>query len=214
MRTGTGDEIRKAELDTREYRHVASFPPCSLVLAPPSRVLTRTLALAGAGQQAGGDLDLRQRHLARRSRSHASALSFTHYPIPHTRILRAFAALCVSVGQLDDPPHVQGLAHFLEHMVFLGTEKYPEESNFDQFCSSCAGYSNAWTSLDHTMFHFLVSHSKLQPALDRFASFFSCPLLSPDGTDREIHAVDSENNKNLQDDERSAPRAAYARASY
>ena len=114
----------------------------------------------------------------------------------------AAAALCVSVGQMDDPECVQGLAHFLEHMLFLGTEKFPEESNFDQFCASAAGYSNAWTSLDHTMYHFIVSKSKLQEALDRFAAFFSCPLFSPDGTEREMKAVDSEHNKNLQDDDR------------
>jgi hypothetical protein len=114
----------------------------------------------------------------------------------------AAAALCVSVGQLDDPESVQGLAHFLEHMLFLGTEKYPEESNFDQFCAAAAGYSNAWTSLDHTMYHFIVANSKLEEALDRFASFFSCPLFSPSGTEREMKAVDSEHNKNLQDDDR------------
>ncbi len=114
----------------------------------------------------------------------------------------AAAALCVSAGQLDDPECVQGLAHFCEHMLFLGTEKYPEESNFDQFCASAAGYSNAWTSLDHTMYHFIVANKKLQEALDRFASFFSCPLFSASGTEREMKAVDSEHNKNLQDDDR------------
>jgi hypothetical protein len=112
------------------------------------------------------------------------------------------AALCISVGQLDDPPGVDGLAHFLEHMLFLGTERYPDESNFDQFCSSCAGYSNAWTSLDHTVYHFIVTHDHLKDTLDRFSAFFSCPLLSEGGTEREMHAVDSEHNKNLQDDDR------------
>ena len=112
------------------------------------------------------------------------------------------AALCVAVGQLDDPPEVQGLAHFCEHMLFLGTKRYPEESNFDAFCASCAGYSNAWTSTDYTLYHFLVSHGKLHDALERFSSFFTCPLFSESGTAREMHAVDSENNKNLQDDDR------------
>jgi secreted Zn-dependent insulinase-like peptidase len=37
-------------------------------------------------------------------------------------------------------------------MSALRTEKYPEESNFDQFCAEGGGYSNAWTSLDHTMY--------------------------------------------------------------
>jgi len=38
----------------------------------------------------------------------------------------------------------------------------------------------------------------LEAALDRFAQFFIAPLISADGVDREINAVDSENGKNLQ----------------
>ncbi|EKX44432.1 hypothetical protein GUITHDRAFT_72179 [Guillardia theta CCMP2712] len=114
----------------------------------------------------------------------------------------AAAALCVAAGQLDDPGEVQGLAHFLEHMLFLGTHKFPEESNFDEICGKSAGYSNAWTSLDHTMYHFIVSHDRLEQVLERFAAFFSCPLFSESGTEREMNAVDSEHNKNLKDDDR------------
>eukprot|EP00960_Hanusia_phi_P041821 755164-Hanusia_phi.AAC.3 len=114
----------------------------------------------------------------------------------------AAAALCVAAGQLDDPREVQGLAHFLEHMLFLGTHKFPQESNFDEICGKSAGYSNAWTSLDHTMYHFIVSHDRLEQVLERFAAFFSCPLFSESGTEREMNAVDSEHNKNLKDDDR------------
>ena len=93
-----------------------------------------------------------------------------------------------------------GLAHFLEHMLFLGTEKFPDESNFDQFCAESAGYSNAWTSLDHTMYHFIVAEKKLREALDRFAAFFSCPLFKWDGASREVRAVDSEFQQAAQND--------------
>ncbi|MEP7084369.1 MAG: insulinase family protein, partial [Betaproteobacteria bacterium] len=39
---------------------------------------------------------------------------------------RSGAALAVNTGQIDDPNEREGLAHFLEHMLFLGTEKYPQ----------------------------------------------------------------------------------------
>ncbi|NJN53086.1 MAG: peptidase M16, partial [Gammaproteobacteria bacterium] len=39
---------------------------------------------------------------------------------------KSAAALAVFRGSFDDPPGRGGLAHFLEHMLFLGTEKYPE----------------------------------------------------------------------------------------
>jgi secreted Zn-dependent insulinase-like peptidase len=35
----------------------------------------------------------------------------------------------VKVGSFSDPPEIPGMAHFLEHMVFMGSEKYPQVSN-------------------------------------------------------------------------------------
>lgn len=72
------------------------------------------------------------------------------------------------------------------------------ESDFDSFCASSAGYSNAWTSMDRTVYHYVLAHDKLRDSLDRFSGFFSCPLFTEDLTDRELNAIDSENNKNLQ----------------
>jgi len=37
----------------------------------------------------------------------------------------------VGVGSFSDPPEVQGMAHFLEHMVFMGSEKYPQVLKHD-----------------------------------------------------------------------------------
>lgn len=45
----------------------------------------------------------------------------------------AAAALCVNVGSFSDPSDLPGLAHFLEHMVFMGSSKYPEENAFDEY---------------------------------------------------------------------------------
>ena len=110
------------------------------------------------------------------------------------------AALAVGVGSLSDPPDRQGLAHFLEHMLFLGTEKYPDVSDYGNFLRSNGGYSNAYTSGDHTNYHFEIRHEAFEGALDRFAQFFIAPLFSPEFTEREINAVNSENQKNLEND--------------
>lgn len=45
----------------------------------------------------------------------------------------AAASLCVKVGSFSDPPDLPGLAHFLEHMVFMGSKNYPQENAFDEF---------------------------------------------------------------------------------
>lgn len=45
---------------------------------------------------------------------------------------RSAAAMDVNVGHLQDPWELPGLAHFCEHMLFLGTEKYPIENEYQK----------------------------------------------------------------------------------
>ncbi|XP_067091870.1 insulin-degrading enzyme isoform X2 [Osmerus mordax] len=113
---------------------------------------------------------------------------------------KSSAALDVQIGSLSDPANISGVAHFCEHMLFLGTEKYPKENEYSQFLSEHAGSSNAFTSGEHTNYYFDVSHEHLQGALDRFAQFFLCPLFDESCKDREVNAVDSEHEKNLMND--------------
>ena len=49
---------------------------------------------------------------------------------------QAAAAMDVNVGYFSDPEELPGLAHFLEHMLFLGTKKYPNENSYSEFLSS------------------------------------------------------------------------------
>nr|XP_033468874.1 insulin-degrading enzyme isoform X2 [Epinephelus lanceolatus] len=113
---------------------------------------------------------------------------------------KSSAALDVQIGSLSDPGNISGLAHFCEHMLFLGTKKYPKENEYSQFLSEHAGSSNAFTSGEHTNYYFDVSHEHLEGALDRFAQFFLCPLFDESCKDREVNAVDSEHEKNLMND--------------
>ncbi|KAG0570443.1 hypothetical protein KC19_6G162300 [Ceratodon purpureus] len=110
---------------------------------------------------------------------------------------KAAASMVVNVGSFSDPKGLEGLAHFLEHMLFFSSEKYPEEDSYSKYLTEHGGHSNAFTAAEHTNYHFDVSADYLEEALDRFAQFFICPLLSADATSREINAVDSENSKNL-----------------
>ncbi|OAE32803.1 hypothetical protein AXG93_786s1010 [Marchantia polymorpha subsp. ruderalis] len=113
---------------------------------------------------------------------------------------KAAGSMDVHVGSFSDPEELPGLAHFLEHMLFFSSEKYPDEDSFFKFLVEHGGQSNAYTAPEHTNFHFEVSADHLVEALDRFAQFFICPLFAADATSREIKAVDSENSKNLTTD--------------
>ncbi|XP_071354291.1 nardilysin-like [Trachinotus anak] len=102
------------------------------------------------------------------------------------------AALCVGVGSFSDPSDLPGLAHFLEHMVFMGSEKYPSENGFDAFLKKHGGSDNASTDCERTIFQFDIQRKNFKEALDRWAQFFICPLMIRDAIDREVEAVDSE----------------------
>ncbi|KAK3446700.1 hypothetical protein EUGRSUZ_A02359 [Eucalyptus grandis] len=110
------------------------------------------------------------------------------------------ASMDVSVGSFSDPDGLEGLAHFLEHMLFYASEKYPEEDSYSKFITEHGGSTNAFTASEHTNFYFDVNVDSFEEALDRFAQFFVKPLMSADATTREIKAVDSENQKNLLSD--------------
>uniref|UniRef100_A0ACD5UZH7 Uncharacterized protein n=1 Tax=Avena sativa TaxID=4498 RepID=A0ACD5UZH7_AVESA len=113
---------------------------------------------------------------------------------------KAAASMNVSVGYFCDPDGMEGLAHFLEHMLFYASEKYPIEDTYSKYIAEHGGSTNAFTTSEHTNFYFDVNNDCLDDALDRFAQFFIKPLMSPDATLREIKAVDSENQKNLLSD--------------
>ncbi|XP_033884847.3 nardilysin-like [Acipenser ruthenus] len=102
------------------------------------------------------------------------------------------AALCVGIGGFSDPDDLPGLAHFLEHMVFMGSEKYPAENGFDAFLKKHGGSDNASTDCERTVFQFDVQRKYFREALDRWAQFFISPLMIKDAIGREVEAVDSE----------------------
>ncbi|MEX0962131.1 MAG: insulinase family protein [Simkaniaceae bacterium] len=110
------------------------------------------------------------------------------------------AALSVEVGSWQDPEDFPGTAHFLEHMLFLGNKAYPEEDEFFKFVMDHGGMVNAYTAPDRTVYMFSINNDDIAPALNRFSHFFIDPLFKPSGIGRELHAVDQENDKNIEND--------------
>ncbi|MFM7785596.1 MAG: insulinase family protein, partial [Gammaproteobacteria bacterium] len=115
---------------------------------------------------------------------------------------KAAASLRVEAGSGDDPEDRQGLAHFLEHMLFLGTKRYPDPSEYQAFINAHGGSNNAYTAIDHTLYFFDIEPCSLEPAIDRFSQFFAAPLFNPEYVQREMNAVDSEYRMGLKDDVR------------
>jgi insulysin len=116
------------------------------------------------------------------------------------RLNKSAASVAVGAGSLDDPEGRDGLAHFLEHMLFLGTEKYPDAGRYQRFIDANAGAWNAYTAGSVTNYHFEVRHEAFAETLDMFAQFFIAPLFTPGFTEREINAVNSEFQMRLEND--------------
>jgi len=113
---------------------------------------------------------------------------------------KAAASMDVHIGSFKDPFEIPGLAHFCEHMLFMGTEKYPDEELYGKFITQNAGMCNAYTSGDHTNYYFDIKHDKLEEILDQFSQFFISPTFNEDSTSREVKAVHSEHEKNVMSD--------------
>ncbi|HKM16279.1 MAG TPA: insulinase family protein [Marinospirillum sp.] len=115
---------------------------------------------------------------------------------------KAAASMNIAAGSYHEPDAWPGLAHFLEHMLFLGTERFPEPDAYQNFISQHGGSHNAFTSARDTNYFFDVQPNHLEASLERLAQFFIAPLLSPEYLEREVNAVHSEWSGTLQDDSR------------
>ena len=115
---------------------------------------------------------------------------------------KAAASLDVHIGSYQNPADREGLAHFLEHMLFLGTKNYPNPGDYQTFISEHGGSHNAGTGLENTTYFFDIDSSYLEQALDRFAPFFSSPNFDAKYVDRERNAVESEYRLKFKDDGR------------
>ena len=102
------------------------------------------------------------------------------------------ATLSVGVGQFQDPKNAQGIAHFLEHMIFMGSEKYKSPNEYMQFISENGGQTNAYTAAQQTTYLFSINSDKFPDALDRLSSAIKAPLFNGDMVEKEINAVNSE----------------------
>lgn len=105
---------------------------------------------------------------------------------------RSLASLALPIGSLDDPKSQLGLAHYLEHMVLMGSKRYPQPDALAEFLKKHGGSHNASTAPYRTAYYLEVENAALQPALDRLADAIAEPLLDPVNADRERNAVNAE----------------------
>ncbi|MDC8804926.1 insulinase family protein [Halomonas pacifica] len=115
---------------------------------------------------------------------------------------KAAASMNVSVGSADDPEDLAGLAHFLEHMLFLGTAPFPDADAYQGYINRHGGSHNAFTAPHDTNYFFDIEPEALPGALDRFSQFFIAPLFNADRLESERNIVHSEYQARIRDEAR------------
>jgi predicted Zn-dependent peptidase len=99
-------------------------------------------------------------------------------------ILIAFDA-----GARTERPEENGMAHFLEHLVFKGGEKYPTYRDVNEAAERIGAVLNAYTSHDLVAFHITVRAQRALEAADLLTDFVGRPRIDGDELDRERGVV-------------------------
>lgn len=114
---------------------------------------------------------------------------------------QAAALVRVHAGAHDAPSEYPGLAHFLEHLLFLGSERYAVTDSLMAYVQRSGGQLNASTRERHTDFFFQLSADLLEPGLDRLLDMLAAPLLDPAAQLREREVLQAEYLARAQDSE-------------
>jgi predicted Zn-dependent peptidase len=105
-------------------------------------------------------------------------------------------SLFVGTGSRAEERGSQGLAHFLEHMVFKGSARRPTAMAIAEAVEGAGGVLNAYTSKEITCFWNHLPYDKLELAVDVLADMLLHPLLDPQEMERERSVVQQEIRRN------------------
>src|SRR5271163_1725048 len=98
-------------------------------------------------------------------------------------------------GARSERPEENGMAHFLEHLVFKGGKSYPTYKDVNETAERLGGVLNAYTSHDVGAFHLTVRDEFALEAIDLLTDFVGRPRLDAEELDRERGVVIQEINR-------------------
>jgi len=108
------------------------------------------------------------------------------------QLKRCAAALRVAAGSHDVPSAWPGLAHFLEHLLFLGTARYPAGQGLMAYVQGHGGQVNARTSERTTDFFFELPPQAFAGGLERLSDMLAHPCMNLDDQLREREVLEAE----------------------
>ncbi|MDD0824051.1 pitrilysin [Mannheimia sp. AT1] len=105
---------------------------------------------------------------------------------------KSLMSAIIPIGSMDDPVSQQGLAHYLEHMILMGSKNYPETNSLDAFLNKNGGMNNASTAPHRTAYYLQVNNEAFSEAVTRLADTLAFPLLLESNAKKEVNAVNAE----------------------
>lgn len=123
-----------------------------------------------------------------------SGLTALHVPLPHDD--HFFLGVMIRAGSRMEKDHLPGVSHFLEHMMFRGSDRYPEFSRLAEAFEWLGGEWNAATGQEHTEYWYSGIRHTAKDVIDLFAEFLERPRLTDIEVERAIilRELDGETN--------------------
>lgn len=112
----------------------------------------------------------------------------------------SFVSMAVRAGHFYDPADCQGLAHLLEHMLFMGSRHLPKPNSINGFIEQHGGTINAWTGTEYANYHFNCSGDAIAQTLPAFADMLRQPLFEEESLSNEIKNIHAEFEFKKKDD--------------
>ncbi len=117
-----------------------------------------------------------------------------------TDLSASYVSLAVRAGHFFDPDNCQGLAHLLEHMLFMGSRHLPKPNELNDFIERHGGSLNAWTGTEYANYHFSCERQSLTQTLPAFANAIRQPLIDVETMLNEMRSIDAEFKFKRKDD--------------
>jgi len=124
----------------------------------------------------------------------AQGLRVVTTPVPTTQAVAV--SLFVGVGSRSEPQRLNGITHFLEHMIFKGTERRPQANMIAEEIEGAGGTLNAYTNKEFTCYWNVVPFDHLETSIDVTADMLLHSKLKQEEIDRERTVVQQELKRN------------------
>ena len=124
----------------------------------------------------------------------ANGLRIVTTPLPHTQAVST--SIFVGVGSRSEPASLNGITHFLEHMVFKGTKRRPDAMMVASAIEGAGGTLNAYTNKEFTCYWNIVPYTRFEEAFDVAGDMLLNSLLDQEEIDRERTVVQQELKRN------------------